>query len=416
MTRTADRLPDPEALWAFAAAEAAVAAGMGSFWPEGRRIAEDGSLFMEDGGGNWFRLVRVEGDRFLLVGWDRSGDTTNPYRRPTNLFAQAPAWLPWEWIGRAEERGVLGFAYWWDGEAWARSAYPEGVEADGVRVHTDPYLDAEHAARRIGSLLEEGHLAELEEWEDAEQEEFDAFHARVEELVAAVGRRSVTGADLGFLEDIPFDTEAAMTVLRRAGVAAGVPREAVPVSAGTEVPADRLRVRRLSGREWALLVEPVMRASAERERPVPPDSEPLRRLTDALRGLAADHGGEVTYTVSIGERSASPSLVDADGSRVDGFRFPSDFELHRAEAHPEHGRWFFLRVRATPESAEVDRAYDHWPGWAGERFAVGGGVPIGDVAAEMARRDPAWRPDWVWLLDEEVVYDPPADPFTPPGR
>ncbi|MFE6303532.1 hypothetical protein [Nocardiopsis sp. NPDC057823] len=416
MARTADRLPHPETLWSFAAAKAAVAAGMGSFWPEGRRIAEDGSLVLEDGGGNWCRLVRVEGGRFLLVGWDRSGETTNPYRTPTNLFADAPAWLPWEWIGRAEERSALGFAYWWDGREWARSDYPGDVEEDGVGYHTGPYRDAASATEGIGALLEDGHLAELEEWEDAGQEEFDAFRARVGELMEAVGHRAVTGADLGFLSDIPFDADAAMSVLRRAGVAAGTSPEAVPVPAGTEVPAERLRVRRLSDREWCLLVEPVMRACRERERPAPPETGPLRELSDALRALAADHGGAVTYTVSMGEWSASPSLTAADGSWLDVPPGLPDFTLRRAEAHPEHGRWFFLRVRATPEAVEVDRAYDHWPEWAGERFAIGGGVPVGDVAAEMERRDPRWRPDWVWLLNEEVVYDPPADPFARPER
>ncbi|WP_306365769.1 hypothetical protein [Nocardiopsis sp. CC223A] len=147
-----------------------------------------------------------------------------------------------------------------------------------------------------------------------------------------------------------------------------------------------------------------------------PETESLRELSAALRALAADHGGAVTYTVSMGELSASPSLTAADGSRpYVPLRLPG-FELRRAEAHPEHGRWFFLRARATPEAVEVDRAYDHWPAWAGESFAIGGGVPVGDVAAEMDRRDPEWRPDWVWLLDEEVVYDPPADPFTRPER
>ncbi|MGW9351684.1 hypothetical protein [Nocardiopsis flavescens] len=411
----ADHLPHPEDLWAFAASGAAVAAGMGDFWPELRRIAPDGSLFLEDGGGNWSRLVRVEGGRFLLVGWDRAGDTTNPFRHPTALFAQAPAWLPWEWIEGAEERGALGFAYWWDGREWSRSSYPAGVEEDGAGYHAHAFSDAESTAGTISDLLEEGRLAELEEWEEAEQEDFDAFRARVAGFAEAVGRRSVAEADLRFLEEAACDTGAAADVLRRAGLLAGTSPDAVPVPAGTEVPADRVRPRTLSGQEWCLLVEPVMRAGAELERPAPPETAPLRELSAALRGLAAEHGGAVAYTVSVGEMSASPSLTAADGSRVDGSPGLPVFELRRAEGHPERGRWFFLRVRATPEAVEVDRAYDHWPAWAGQDFAIGGGAPVGDLAAEMDRRDPRWRPDWVWLLDERIPFDPPADPFTPPG-
>jgi hypothetical protein len=250
MTQRAHNLPEPETLWTFAAAEAAVAAGMGSFWPQGRRIAEDGSLVIEDGGGNWFRLVRVEGDRLLLVGWDRAGDTTNPLKAPTHLFADAPAWLPWEWIERTEERGPLGFAYWWDGKTWTRSAYPAGVDDDGVVHHTEPRRDAASATALLADLLE-GHLAEIPEWVDAPQQEWDVFRARIGELTAAAGERAATKADFGFLADIPFDTTAAMAVLKRAGVAAGSSLAVDPVSAGAAVPAERQRVRQLSDQEWA---------------------------------------------------------------------------------------------------------------------------------------------------------------------
>jgi hypothetical protein len=113
------------------------------------------------------------------------------------------------------------------------------------------------------------------------------------------------------------------------------------------------------------------------------------------------------------ERSTSETLTAADGSRID-VHVRGLFGLHRAEAHPEHGSWFFLRAHATPTAVEIDRAYDSWPSWAGERFGINPGAPIATVAAEMERRDPQWRPEWVRLLAEEVVYGPPADLLPPP--
>ncbi|PDP85428.1 hypothetical protein CQJ94_21860 [Glycomyces fuscus] len=405
-------LPHPEVLWSLGALKVALCAGVGSPWSERRRIADDGVLLVGDGGGEWWRLARVEGGRYLLAGWDGACDTDNPFLPPANPYADAPEWLPWEWIARLEGEEPIGFVYWWEDGAWARSPYHDQVGEDGLGMRLSAFVSPEEAALDLVDLVNEVVSVTGEQGPDEGDDPFDDLGERIYTLAKHIAGGGAPY--FGFLDPMPFDTAAAANVLRAAGIT-GYGRPAAPLPAGTEKPAERGRTRVLNDQEWSILVESVMRAATERPRPVPGETEPLRELGDFLRGLAAEHGGEVIYTITGGNSQSQSTLADAGGNRIPVQpRGHHDHELRRAEGHPEHGMWFFLRARATPDAVEVDRAYDHRPGWSTES-ALGVGVWVGDVAAEMARRTPEWRPDWTWLLDEETAYDPPADPFVRPA-
>ncbi|WP_435107952.1 hypothetical protein [Nocardiopsis synnemataformans] len=405
-------LPHPEVLWSLGAVKIALSTGLGPVWSEGHRVEDDGVLLLQDGGGDWWRMARVEGGRYLLIGWDRAGRTDSSFQPPVNPYADAPEWLPWEWISRLESNVPIGFVYWWEGGTWARSTYHDQVDEDGLGVRLSAFVSPEEAALDLVDFVNEVVSVTGEQRPDEGDDPFDDLGERI----YTQAKHTVEGGtiDFGFLDPMPFDTAAATNVLRAAGIA-GDGRPVAPLPAGTEKPAERARTRVLSDQEWSILVESVMRTAVERPRPVPRETEPLRELGDLLRGLAAEHGGEVIYTITGGNSLSQSRLVDAEGNRIqEEPRGHHDYELRQAEGHPEHGMWFFLRARATPDAVEVDRAYDHRPEWSTES-ALGIGVWVGDVAAEMARRAPEWRPDWVWLLDEEIPYEPPADPFVRPA-
>ncbi len=403
-------LPSPEVLWTLGALRIALSTGFGPVWSEGHRVEDDGVLLLQDGGGNWWRMARVEGGRYLLIGWDRAGRTDSPFQPPVNPYADAPEWLPWEWISRLESDVPIGFVYWWEG-AWARSTYHDQVDEDGLGMRLSAFVGPEEATHDLVAFVNEVVSVTGGPRPDEGGDPFDDLGERLYTRV----KHTVEGGtvDFGFLDPMPFGTAAATSVLRAAGIA-GDGRPAAPLPAGTEKPAERGRTRVLSDQEWSVLVESVMRTAAERPRPVPGETEPLRGLRDFLRGLAAEHGGEVVYTITGGNSQSQSTLVDAGGNRIqEEPRGHHDHELRRAEGHPEHGMWFFLRARATPDAVEVDRAYDHRPEWSTES-ALGVGVWVGDLAAEMASRTPEWRPEWVWLLEEDIACDPPADPFVRP--
>ncbi|WP_370010379.1 hypothetical protein UIS43_14905 [Nocardiopsis sp. LDBS0036] len=405
-------LPRPEVLWTLGTLRIALSAGFGPVWSEGHRVEDDGVLLLQDGGGNWWRMARVEGGRYLIIGWDRAGRTDSAFRPPVNPYADAPEWLPWEWISRLEGGVPVGFVYWWEDGTWARSTYHDQVDEDGVGMRLSAFVGPEEATHHLLALVNEVVSVTGGPRPDEGDDPFDDLGERLYTRV----KHTVEGGavDFGFLDPMPFDTAAATSVLRAAGVS-GDGRPAAPLPAGREKPAERGRTRVLSDQEWSVLVESVMRTAAERPRPAPRETGPLRELGDLLRGLAAEHGGEVTYTITGGNSQSQSTLVDAGGNRIQQEpRGHHDYELRWVEGHPEHGTWFFLRARATPDAVEVDRAYDHRPEWSTES-ALGVGVWVGDVAAEMAGRTPEWRPEWVWLLDEETAYDPPADPFVRPA-
>ena len=354
----------------------------------------------KNGGGCWWRLTRVEGGRAVLTGWEPLGQDT--VDEELDLLAGGPDWLPWEWLDtliaryRHEQMGV-SFLYWWDGDAWGRTDYPDGIEDDGLVTVEDsgtpagllgfsgvPFLDDEHHRAVAAELMR--HVAERGDDDRAWELFRDLYGAVRVDLDAA---RELLGADWFTRRDDPMP----------AGIPSATPR----------------RRRVLKAADWKAMVARAMRAATEAERPAPPETEELRTLCEALRSLAAERGEDLTFTVAC-ERGAMsfPALVDASGEALevpweDGLL---PLRLRRAEADPEYGVWYFLRVRATAADVTIERAYDHWPAW-GRRS---GWFPdrmtpprLPDLQDEMAARSPRWRPEWVRLLDDEVPYDPPTD-------
>lgn len=217
--------------------------------------------------------------------------------------------------------------------------------------------------------------------------------------------RSLSGIP-GF--DLDFDAEKTLEALVRAGLIPGSP--APPeLAAGDGRPAARRGAWRISLHEWQEMVEHAARAARELDRPEPPETPVRREFLEKARAAAQGSGGTAAYTAlrlapmftAVLEDGGGGLLLDRSGMAE------SVRELCEAEAHPERGSWFFVRVRVTSEGSTVERAYDHRPDWD-VRFGIGPGAPVHDLRAEMARRSAEWRPDWVWLLDEEIPFDPPA--------
>lgn len=69
--------------------------------------------------------------------------------------------------------------------------------------------------------------------------------------------------------------------------------------------------------------------------------------------------------------------------------------LHHQETSPEGGSWLFARVGFDGVSVHLDRAFDSRPRWYEDD-----GPSLDTLAAEMARRDPRWRPAWARLLPD----------------
>ncbi|MBB6173860.1 hypothetical protein HNR23_003920 [Nocardiopsis mwathae] len=403
-------LPPVEMLWSHGAALAALGAGIRDEWAI--FAVEDEVLHFDDGGGNEWSLVRIEGGRAVLVGHDHEcSDTYDFHPTPIDFLAGGPDWLPWEWLADYEDREPVGFLYWWDGAVWSRVPYPDGVDDDGLGMLVERISSIERAVDEVREFLDHAYLEEADA-EDGEDEEFDedAALSRGRELMRRAAEGTVDSQALAVVLEL-IDGErpgvpAALEVARRAGLTAGAERPHLPAGRGR--PAER-RVRKISGTEWGLRVGEAMRAARELDRPTPQDSEELRALVDAVRGCAVAADGVATLTATVTGRGSSMGVQDASGRMVDaGFdMFRLLDRLRGAEAHPERGRWFYLRVAVTPEGEVVERAYDHWPWWEPADNRFNATAPVGCLREEMARRAPEWCPEWTPLLDEEVLYSPP---------
>ena len=464
-------LPGPELLWARTGVYAAVCAGLGLT----DCVAEDGVVRRGDGAdGDGFRLARVAGGRFLLVGAHRFRSPERGWPRPVDPFEGAPDWLPWEWLERVP---CPDFAYWWDG-AWARTAYPDDWDDDGLGPAVEG-ADADMLVWRMEILdpdtdgFGRGPLREA----------LATLVARAEEH--AVDAASL-GAVIGYLEHTgDTGTERALECAHGLGLTGDSEFPVLPAGQGGPAsggcPAVGLG-------EQLLLVGDAMRSAGEFTRPeavtvlgVPrsPDRGTGRGVSDAEPWItegagearsapvpgpsgapgAADDGpprpaegvdppaGSASGSALLSEVSA---LAAAVGDRVaggsgdvcvlvfraphawgltseDGSDVPSDTglpelleRLRRQEAHPERGRWLFARITASPREVLLERVYDHWPTWEN---GASDGTPenLGFLADEMAARSPGWRPAWAALLDDASAFDPPwpgpaGTPSIPPLR
>lgn len=432
-------LPGPELLWARTGAYASVCCGVG----RADCVADGAALRRGDGtGGDGFWLTRVVGGRFLLVGDHSLRSPERGWARPVDPFEGAPDWLPWEWL---ERHPRPGFAYWWDG-AWARTAYPDDWDDDG-----------------LGPAVE-GTEADLLVWRmeilDPDTHGFGRGPLReaLETLVARAEERTVDAAVLGTVlgylgrpgdEDLASSMECARAVgltgeVRPGELAAG---RGGPASGGC--PAVGLGER-------LLMVGDAMRTSAELPRPgavtalpvpdgreaarasgtasdgdpPPADGEEdpagtLARLAAAAAGLRDrdPHGGGGEDARVLVYRAPYPwGLTWEDGSATpSGTGLPALLErLRGQEARPDSGRWLFARLTVTGREVRLERVHDHWPAW---EHGEPDGTPenLGFLAEEMVARAPAWRPPWAALLDEASALDPPwpgppGTPSVPPVR
>ncbi|MER7169350.1 hypothetical protein ABT336_25245 [Micromonospora sp. NPDC000207] len=403
-------IADPPTLWARWGALAAALTTLGNddvYWCDANGAHHD------DHGGNWARLVLVDGGRAVLFGYDHEYSDTTWASPPLDLLAGAPAWLPWPELTRHAESDELGYVYWYDG-GWTRVPYPDPSLDDGLRASARAVLDAEQARRELGEVVFEwgGHHPTDEPTERAEVTvEADRLLAAA---TAATVDESALDRLLGRIRPRPVDPGAGTAMAARFGL---TPTTVPPtVAAGTEVP-DRL-VRALSDDGHDALVWAAMRQAVEAKRPTPTDTPELAALVGWARDRspAGDGRCSVTFTVTDGalrqHSGGTPPAARPDEDRwavveeaVERVR-----RLHRAEADPEHGRWIFLRIDTTADDFTVERHYDSWP--AGLPVDRHGGPGRTELQKEMDRRGPAYRPAWVVLLAPEVAYLGPPPPFT----
>ncbi|NKY96498.1 hypothetical protein [Nocardiopsis alborubida] len=385
-----DDLPPPHVLWARGAALAALGVSRRS----GLLSFEGQSLLYDDGGGNTWRLAWVEGDRAVLVGYDHEFSETLDYvSRPFDLLQDAPVWLPWTWIAELEAAECVAFVYWWDG-AWARTPYPDDLEDDGLEAVLSKTSSLDGTVEQMLDCLLPGRRP----------------HGELRAAARETARRVVLDAESGSLDktrveallDLTGTTEpdagAVLATARDGGLLPGTERPTM--RAGRSRP-ERSRPASLGEPEWGLLVGDAMRRGREAERPTPAPSGALDDVADWIRANALDAGTSttLTYGVTGGWRITKESGETVFGGVEAGSLLRA---LREAEAHPEHGRWFFLRMVVTAGAVEVERAYDHWPHWHAPRDPMDGRVWARSVMEELDGREPRWRPDWSRLASEET--------------
>lgn len=162
---------------------------------------------------------------------------------------------------------------------------------------------------------------------------------------------------------------------------------AVYTGAAASGPPTQGRVRTLLMAE----VRAQMRLTAERDRILP--SRPV--LVVRWARVAAPAPG-----FRFGMHLAGDGLAPAPNNSevADQFRVSlvNVFErLHREEADAHSGRWLFAQVRFDGVNVHFDRAFDSRPSWYRTE-----GPDLETLTAEMARRDPRWRPAWARLLPD----------------
>lgn len=200
-------------------------------------------------------------------------------------------------------------------------------------------------------------------------------------LDAEIGPATITSARNGSLNDAGLASLGAVDPALARKILSAAAGEAPPVQ-GT--------VRRL----LALEIEAQMRRTRDRDRLLPQRPVPLVRWA-----TVAKPPGGFTYAV----RTSSSGLI-----RTNDFvpRLPSGSiqslhnvlsELYVDEASDTSGGWLFARVRFNGVQIHLDRAFDGQPLWSSQAPS------LEELADEMGRRDPVWRPTWTLLLPPSNV-------------
>jgi hypothetical protein len=379
---TTEDLPPLDTLWTRAAVAAALEAGAGR---SALHAPEDGRILFDDGGGNSWRLLCLEGGKGLLIGFDHECD--EHIEDPAlDVFADAPAWLPWEWALDLEARGPIGFAYWWDGTCWARTPYPEYVTSDGIGWMLPPLLTEDGFREWITGALERSTGHRGTSGAAAAAALGDALPGLLRTAAAGEWTRATLDTVLGALgEGVATDPGEAERVARELGLMAGTAR---PTTAqGTEKP-----VRPdFAFRGVGLLGDLMRRETEIPGRPEPAPGPELRALVDWARAHRLDASGR--------------AVLVHDAVRAAWFVVPRERELteeaalwralHEAETDPVHGGWLYLRLEVTEDDHTVQRAYDHWPEWFTEHTSGPDLITAGySFTLWLRERDRAWLPSW----------------------
>ncbi|MFL1378769.1 hypothetical protein [Nocardiopsis protaetiae] len=411
-------LPHPEVLWARAGAYASICAGLGLT----ECVPGPGAVHFQLVLGARFCLARVAGGGFLLIGQDPDSTDARAWTRPIDPFQGAPEALPWDWLA---ERPRPDFAYWWDGE-WARAAYPDDWEDDGLAATVGWCADlddfTEWVARAAldttdpaGTVSARKTVADLAA--RARERTLDA-----DALAAALDHAGRDDADLA----------AGLALARRLGLTGEQdPEEMEPSGSG---PAAAHPV--IGGHSWMLLLGDAMRAA--RELPGRGDgvtalaagAAPNGRAEEALAEAAAlvrEHLlGDADRRVLVYRAPHAHGLVHDDLVPVaTGPGLHTVLERLRQDEGDDDGRWLFARLTVTREDATLERAYDHWPEWMpgpvdeeirelGFAHPTGEPADVDELRAEMDRRTPSHLPSWADLLSDRTADDPPWP--GPPGR
>lgn len=155
--------------------------------------------------------------------------------------------------------------------------------------------------------------------------------------------------------------------------------------AAGEAPPVQGTVRRL----LALEIEAQMRRTRDRDRLLPQRPVPLVRWA-----TVAKPPGGFTYAV----RMSSSGLLRTNDfvPRLQTGSLKSLHnvltELYLDEANDVSGGWLFARVRFNGVQIHLDRAFDGQPLWSSQAPS------LEELADEMNRRAPEWRPTWTLLL------------------
>ncbi|MEU9701786.1 hypothetical protein [Streptomyces sp. NPDC047981] len=151
-------LPDPELLWARWALVAVLGATTeeeeSTRYRTGHWIDDEG-LHLDDCGCTWWTFSRIGEGRWVLFGEDESSGC-KWYEPPVDMLAGGPEWLPYEELRDRLAGNELGCVYWYENGAWARAAYPEDLDDDGLDCGMSRFVERDAALRSLFDHVSDG--------------------------------------------------------------------------------------------------------------------------------------------------------------------------------------------------------------------------------------------------------------------
>ncbi|WP_147450917.1 hypothetical protein [Streptomyces hoynatensis] len=150
-------LGDPPDLWVRAATLAMLAA-VGIDGDE-YELSEDRLRCDNAGGSYWWRLTLHGEGRAVFCGQDADGSHGHLREEPVDFLAGGPDWLPLAELRAEQHKGLLGYAYWWEGGAWHRAPYPEDLADDGLELSAGWVIADEEVTEQLWEAVEGGRNA-----------------------------------------------------------------------------------------------------------------------------------------------------------------------------------------------------------------------------------------------------------------